>query len=475
MHNPVRPSKTPAVMLRGVASWRWYAHYLRDPLDCLAALQRRLGPLCVLGSPVPLWLGGRRFIFAIGARYNREVFGQPEVFRPGGQILRGPRNSAHYRMRHGIFAMYGDQHRSHRRLMQPPLLKPAVAAYAPIMSKLIDQVIDRWRPDQLLDMYREMRTLSNWVAAHILFGSEDFAASIRLGETIERWLQLDADARSRLSLFNLPGSLFRQVINQAQILELAMHDTIKRKRQTQTPGSDVLSLLIEASDANKGVISEIDLVAHAVILYAASFETTANVLTWTLFLIAQHPEIATALHDEITERFGDRLPDSRQIDELPLLDNVLKESMRLLPPVAFTFRTPLNDVEMCGLFLRRGDKILLSHYLTHRDPDIFPEPNRFNPSRWFTIRPDPYEYLPFSAGPRLCLGISFAQLEMKLTVARVMQRFRMRVVPGSRIEGVIQLTLRPQHGVPMTVRAQDRAFRSSPITGNIHSMVDLDT
>jgi cytochrome P450 len=222
---------------------------------------------------VVLWPGGRRFIVATGARYNRVVLGQPDVFRPGGQVMRGPKNSAHARMRHGIFAMYGDQHRNHRRLMQPPLLKPAVAEYAPIMSGLIDQVIDRWRPGQPLDMYREMRTLSNWMAAHILFGNEDFAASIRLGETIERWLQLDADARSRLSFFNLPGSLFRQVIEQAQTLEVAMRGTIERNRRTQTPGSDVLSLVIQASDANIGVMSETDLMAHAVILYAASFET----------------------------------------------------------------------------------------------------------------------------------------------------------------------------------------------------------
>jgi hypothetical protein len=181
-------------------------------------------------------------------------------------------------------------------------------------------------------------------------------------------------------------------------------------------------------------MSDTDLVAHAVILYAASFETTANVLAWTLFLIAQHPDIAASLHDEIVERFADRPPDNQQIDDLPLLDGVVQESMRLLPPVPLTFRTPLYAVEIGGLLLRTGDKILLSQYLTHRDPDVFRQPNRFNPLRWFTIRPDPYEYLPFSAGPRICLGISFAQLELKLTIVRVMQRFRMNVVPGSPIE-----------------------------------------
>jgi cytochrome P450 len=473
MDSPITIPAPPEV--RGLASWFWYAHYLRDPLDCLAVVQRRFGPLFVVGTPVPLWSGGRRFIVAIGARYNREVFGQPEVFRPGGQVMPGPKNSAHSRIRGGIFAMYGDQHRSHRRLMQPPLLKPAVAAYAPVMAALIDQIIDRWRPGERLDMYREMRTLSNWAAAHILFGNEDFAASIRLGETIERWLQLDADARSALSWVNLPGTLYRQALQQAEILEADMRGAIERNRRSKMPGSDVLSRVIQAADASPGGMSEIDLVAHAVILYAASFETTANVLAWTLFLIAQHSEIAAVLHGEILQQFQDRPPDSRQIDQLPLLDGVIRESMRLLPPVAFTFRSPLREAELGGFPVRKGDKILLSHYLTHRDPEVFPEPNRFNPSRWRTIRPDPYEYIPFSAGPRLCLGISFAQLELKLTVARVIQRFRMSVVPGSRIDGIVQLTLRPQHGIPMIVHPHDGAFTASPITGNIHRMVDLST
>src|SRR5579862_4219563 len=118
-------------VLMGAASWRWYLRFLGDPLEFLVAAHRRFGPLMAMGSPVPLWPGGRRLFIASGARYNREVLGQPDLFRPGGQVMRGPRNSAHDRIRHGIFAMYGDKHRSHRRLMQPPLLKPTVASYAP--------------------------------------------------------------------------------------------------------------------------------------------------------------------------------------------------------------------------------------------------------------------------------------------------------------------------------------------------------
>ena len=185
------------------------------------------------------------------------------------------------------------------------------------------------------------------------------------------------------------------------------------------------------------------------------------------------PQVAAALHREIVERLGPWPPETRQLDALPILENVLHEAMRLLPPVAYTFRTPTHDVALGGFSLRRGDKIVLSHFMTHRDPNVFPHPNRFDPSRWLTARPDPYQYIPFSAGPRLCLGYSFAMLELKLTVARIMQRYRIGVVPNSAIDGIVQLTLRPRNGVPMTVDVQDGAFAAAPVSGNIHQMVDL--
>ena len=123
--------------------------------------------------------------------------------------------------------------------------------------------------------------------------------------------------------------------------------------------------------------------------------------------------------------------------------------------------------------LRTGDKVLLSHFATHRDPHVFPRPERFDPKRWFSIQPDPYQYVAFSAGSRLCLGYSFAQLELKLAVARVMSRFSIGVQPGAVIDGVVQLTLRPAHGIPMVVSAQDRAFAAAPVTGNIHRMITM--
>src|ERR1700733_129556 len=399
-------------LLSGIASWQWYGRFLWDALACITDVQRRYGPYCILGSPIPAMHRGRRHILAVGATYNREVLGRPDVYRTGGQVLRGPTGSAHRRIRPGIIAMNGEQHRVHRRMMQPPFQKSAVIDNVAIMADLIDQILDQWRPGEPLDIYRQMRMLSNWVAAKILFGNEDFAASIRLGQTIERWFMLDARARNTFFWLNLPGTTYWRLLRHAEKLEAHMLNTIDRNRRTNIPGSDVLSILIRALDSQQADMTETDLVAHGVILYGASFETTANALAWALFLIAQHPSLAADLHDEIADRLSCWPPSSQELDALPLLDGVVRETLRLMPPVAFSFRTPIHDVELGGFALRMGDKIILSHYHTHRIPDVFPEPNRFKPSRWFSVRPDPYEYIPFSAGPRLCLGYSFALTEL---------------------------------------------------------------
>jgi cytochrome P450 len=464
----------PPPIFYGASSWRRYLHYLRDPLDFFSSMQRDHGQIAGLGNPIPLAPSKRRFILTSGAAYNRIVLGRTDLFRPGGQVLRGPRNSAHYRIRQGLFSMYGAHQSADRRMMQPPFVKPAMASYVGAMSQLVDSFIDRWRGLERVDIYQEMRTLSNWVAAHLLFGSDDFHDSRRFGQTIEQWLLLDSAARAKLSVIDIPGSTYRRLLRKAEEVEAMMKAEVQRKRDAGAGGSEVLSLLIDAAARDPAALPEWRLIAHAVILYAASFETTANALAWTLFLIAQHPQIAAELHDEIDRAVTNWPPDYRTLDELPLLDGVLKESMRLLPPVVYTFRTPMQEVELDGLKLGIKDKILLAHYLTHRDPAVFPNPNRFDPKRWFEAKPDPYEYVAFSAGPRLCLGISFAQLELKMTVARIMQRFRLTVVADAQIDAGVQLTLRPLNGIPMIVAPQDRNFTAAKVTGNIHRSVELN-
>ncbi len=459
---------------RGMESWRWYRHFFRDPLGCLEEAQKQFGPVSVFENPMPGKRHGQRYMLAVGAAFNREVLRNSDNFRPAGQVLNGPPGSAQQRLRYNIFRMHREEHRFHRRAMQPPFSKNCVASMVPLMATLIDQALDRWQVGETRDILDEMLMLSNWVAANTLFGNEDFSGSVRLGRMIDHWLLLDAETRKKGMIeLDLPGTPYRRELRHAEALQDAILDLIAQKRRAGLASNDVLTMLIRAADCGDSDLSDDDLVAHSVALYGASFETTANALAWTLFLIAQHPACAAQLHDEVSRGLCEWPPDDETLDALPLLDAVIRESMRLAPPVPMTFRTVTHPIELAGVQLRKRDKVVLSHYLSHRDPHIFADPGRFDPSRWFKLRPDPYQYMPFSVGARLCIGAAFAMAELKLVVARVMQRFRLSVVPGTRIDPVVRLVLKPEKGLPMTIHPQDRAFSRSPVQGRIAAMIDL--
>lgn len=191
-----------------------------------------------------------------------------------------------------------------------------------------------------------------------------------------------------------------------------------------------------------------------------------------MYLIAQNPKFAAALEEEVRTNITDWPPDPDRVNKLPLVDGLVRESLRLMPPVHNTLRTATEDVELMGIPMRRGDRAMLSAFVTQRNPAVFKNPAQFDPTRWFDTKPNPYQYIPFSAGPRLCLGYQFAMLEMKLIVVRTMQRFRVNVVANSQIQASVQTTLRPTKGLPMVVSKPDSAFAANPVTGNINDLFD---
>jgi cytochrome P450 len=179
------------------------------------------------------------------------------------------------------------------------------------------------------------------------------------------------------------------------------------------------------------------------------------------------------LVDELDGALGGAPPTFEQLAGLEFLEAVLNESMRLLPPLPYTIRAVQKGGEICGREVRDGDRVVCSSFMTHHMPDLFPEPDRFDPHRWSGIEPGQYEYWPFSAGPRTCVGYLFAMTEMKIVLATILPRWRLSMVPGARVDRTVQLTLSPRQGLPMTVHRQDRRFEAAPLRGNIREMVDL--
>jgi cytochrome P450 len=458
---------------RGIGSWRWYAKFWLDPIACITTVYRRFGPLVVLAAPALFRRAERINVLALGPRYNRLVFGQPEKFRAGGFVLYGPRNSALGRLRRGLAGSNGERYRRQRQIIMPPFQRRAVEGYVVDMNAIIDDFLNGWPIDQPVDMYQLMRRLSLCLSSHLLFGNDDLERSMSLSHMVESFLGLSASAAAGAFPVNVPGLPYHRLFKRAEVLERAIGEMIELKRRRDNRGQDVLSIMVRACSGDELAFSETELPGHTLFMFAASYETAANAMGWTLFLLAQHPKVALGLMDELEGASLSDPPTLDELDALPLLNAVVSESMRILPPVPLTLRTATTSADLDGLKVQRGDRIVLSHYMTHHMAEIYPEPNRFDPQRWFNFKPDPYAYLPFSAGPRLCVGYHFAMAEIRLALVKIMQRFRLSVVPGSRIDRKVRVTMNPAFGLPMTIHRQDRAFQTAPVRGQIHEMVDL--
>jgi cytochrome P450 len=245
---------------------------------------------------------------------------------------------------------------------------------------------------------------------------------------------------------------FGKVIDEMDVL---LYRLIGERRATGGPRDDLLSMLLEARDDAGDGMSDRQLRDELMTFFLAGHETTALVLSWTWYLLSQHPEARERLEHELDTVLAGRPPALADLPRLPFADQVLKESMRLYPPSWALTRRVVEDVGVGGYTLAKGSVILASQWAMHRDARYFPEPLRFVPERWadgeLTRRLPRYAYFPFGGGPRICIGASFAQMEALAVLATVAQHLRLAVVPGARIELQPSLTLRPKHGLPMTV------------------------
>jgi cytochrome P450 len=270
---------------------------------------------------------------------------------------------------------------------------------------------------------------------------------------------------------------------------------IRRRRENKEPAGDVLSILVRSHD-EEGGLSDEELVGQAAVLFGAAHMTTAHSLTWTMLLLAQHPSVMGRLWAELMSDCGLRIADcglefsnnpQSEIrnpkslgalpkgEELSLLDRVIKESMRLLPASAYSQRINNVAVRLGPFDLPRGTGIVFTPLVTHHLADTYPQPERFIPDRWLTLRPSPYAYHPFGAGPRLCIGGPLATAIMRIALRQILSRYRLSVVPGSSIGVHVESTmLVPTNGLPMRIHPADGFYAAHPILGNVHELVEFD-
>ena len=224
-------------------------------------------------------------------------------------------------------------------------------------------------------------------------------------------------------------------------------------------GSDLLSIVVNNPEDDGNAARDTTIVGLMPQLFGAVFETCQNALIWTLFLLAQHPRVAGDLLDELQTQLIDGPPTLRNIVDLPLLDAVIKESLRLLPPAPMQARVAQQDTTLGGHPVPKGSRVMLSAFVTNRMPARYPEPDSFRPQRWATINPTPFEYLVFSAGPRNCPGYLLGMAMVKVAVATFLRRHRIEFPAAGRLDYISRPGLRPRGKVPAILRRQDAHSR----------------
>ena len=359
----------------------------------------------------------------------------------------------------GLLTSEGEFHLRQRRLAQPAFHRQRVAAYGATMAASAAVRRDRWQAGIVVDAHKEMMALTLAIVGKTLFDADveheaaeigaalattfesfNFGFFLPFGELLER-LPLPATLRFRKARARLDATIYRMID--------------ERRRHSGDRG-DLLSMLLLAQDTegDGGGMSDLQLRDEAMTIFLAGHETTANALTWTWYLLSQHPDIEARFHAEIDSALGGRLPTVDDLTVLPYTRMVLAESMRLYPPAWIVGRRALGPFEANGYEVPAHSIVLVSQYVTHRDARWFPDPERFDPDRFSPERQaerPKFAYFPFGGGPRVCIGEQFAWMEGVILLATIAQRWRLRLVPGHPVALQPIITLRPKFGIKMTV------------------------
>lgn len=377
---------------------------------------------------------------------------------------KGPTMDAARRMLgESLLTSEGKHHQGQRRLIQPIFHHERIAGYGAAMVELANRAAARWSDGQALDIHAEMARLTLAIVGRTLFDVDVEADRARevagaLDETLAQFNRAFSPFLRVSERLPLPAN--RRFEHAREVFDRTIHEMIRDRRRGGLEGGDLLSLLLRAREGGAGMTDE-QVRDEAITLFLAGHETTSNALTWTWYLLAEHPSVRSALDAELDGVLAHGPPTVADVSDLPYTDAVLRESMRCYPPAWAIGRRALADHEADGYMIPAGSVLVVSPWLLHHDPRWWDEPATFRPERWLGGEGDRprHAYLPFGAGPRMCIGEDFARMEAVLVLAAIARRWRFAHDPSHRVELQPVITLRPRTGMPVTahLRMPDRA------------------
>jgi cytochrome P450 len=355
----------------------------------------------------------------------------------------------------GLLVAEGEEWRTQRQLAQPSFRPERIREFAPAMVDETDRIVEDWRREPRRSLHDDMTRLTLQIAARTLFGVRVDERAREIGDALDAMMERFRASNRLLMLFpkSLPLPANRRYRRGVDRLHGIVGELIDER--DLEGGDDLMSRLMRAWQAHEAEMDRDRLRDELVTFLTAGHETTALSLTWTLRLLGEHPDVQDRVLAEVDEVLGSEKPTPEALDEMSYLDAVVKESMRVLPPVWAFGRQAVEPVTIGdGLELPAGTQVMIPQWLAHRDPGFWDEPETFDPERWLDGSKRPrFAYFPFGGGPWRCIGDAFAKLEARACLARLLQSFRVQTF-GPRPGLQASVTLRPDE--PVEARVEPR-------------------
>jgi cytochrome P450 len=376
----------------------------------------------------------------------------------------------------GLLTSEGETWRRHRRIMAPSFDPRSVAGYAPVMTAVTEELLAQWdalAEPRETDVAAAMMHATLHIISRAMFSSD----SDEIVDTVESgvnryqntvrpslldllhvplWLaRILAPKRTEGILDEFDAKVDRLLIERGRKSDAEDEAKDEPKHEPNHEPQDLLARLLAARDSEGGgAMTAQEVRDQVVTIFMAGHETTSQALSWTWYLLAQHPDAERKLHDELAGVLGGRTPRYEDIADLRYTRMVIEESMRLYPPAHTIGRQPVGPDEVLGHRIPAGAEVLIMPWLLHRKPSLWENPGRFEPERFEPARAAArprFAYIPFGAGPRICIGAAFAMTEAVLILATIAQRYRLRLKPGHPVEPQGLITLRPRYGIQMVL------------------------
>jgi cytochrome P450 len=353
----------------------------------------------------------------------------------------------------GLLTTDGDFHHQHRRLLQPAFSKRRVEHHADMIVQYARETVERWQPGAEIDIAHDMQALILRLTMKILVNIDMLNQSIESSKIIDGLLGHPVGIFEGLSnlQIDLPFTPHGQRMAAKRKADAFIYNLIDQRLADKCDVGDILSILLQPQDTrDDDTMTRQQVRDELISLIAAGHETTANMLTWTFYLLSEHPVVLRRVLAELETVLAGRDPQVGDLSQLTYLDWVVKESMRLYPSAWTQGRRAVEAFDLDGYHFPPGTLIMFSQWVLHRLPDIWGDPEVFRPERWDPVngqKVPQWAYFPFGGGSRICIGMPFAQLQIPLVLATILRHYIPRVVPGHPVTPLPLITLRLKHGL----------------------------